>query len=128
MTRRDPWADAPAEMTVEEFKRRLAEQRSGSKYGNVPTEVDGIRFASRTEAERYGELLWLVRDGQISDLCLQPRYKLPGGITYVGDFAYTEAGRQVCEDVKGLQTGVFRLKWKLMRETYPDIELRIVER
>jgi len=26
------------------------------KYGAIPTEVDGIRFASKKEEKRYGEL------------------------------------------------------------------------
>lgn len=125
MAKRDPWADAPAEMTAAEYLERLKQER-GHKYGAEPCVVDGVRFASKAEARRYGELQLLVRAGQIVDLRLQPRYPLPAGIVYIGDFAYTEGGQAVCEDVKGFSTQAFRLKARLMRELYPTIDLRIV--
>ena len=46
------------------------------KYGAVPVEVDGIRFASKREANRYGELLMLARAREIWDLTLQPNFDL----------------------------------------------------
>jgi len=125
MAKRDPWVDAPAEMTAAEYLERLKGEK-GHKYSAEPCVVDGVRFASKAEARRYGELQLLVRAGQIVDLQLQPRYALPAGIVYVGDFAYTEAGKQVCEDVKGVETQAFRLKARLMRELHPDVELRLV--
>ena len=45
---------------------------------------------------------------------------------YEGDFAYTERGRWVVEDVKGVVTDVFRLKRRLFIERYPAIELRVI--
>lgn len=104
-----------------------------SKYGNVPTIVDGLRFASQAEARRYIELRLLERAGEILNLVCQPRYVLGSGKkppVYVADFAYSEAGRQVAEDVKGgeaTQTPVFKLKAKLFCERYPHVELRIVK-
>lgn len=101
------------------------------KYGNVPTVVDGIRFDSKAEAKRYGELKLLERAGEIRDLTCHPSYPIAGKACYVADFAYIEGGRQIAEDVKGGQatkTPTFRLKAKLFRERHPDIELRIVER
>lgn len=104
-----------------------------SKYGNVPTIVDGMRFASKAEARRYIELRLLERAGEILNLVCQPRYVLGSGTkppVYVADFAYSEAGRQVAEDVKGgeaTQTPVFKLKAKLFCERYPHVELRIVK-
>lgn len=102
-----------------------------SKYRNVRTQIDGRRFDSKAEANRYSELCLLQRAGVISDLECQPRYVVGTGKrppVYVGDFAYIESGRLIVEDVKGVQTPVFRLKAKLFRERYPDIELRIIER
>ena len=36
-------------------------------------------------------------------------------------------GRQTVDDVKGVLTPDFRLKYKLFRHRYPEIELRIVD-
>lgn len=90
------------------------------KYRNVPTEVDGIRFASKAEAKRYGDLKLLQRAGEIAELRCQPRYELAVNghkvCTYVGDFAYiTRTGMPVCEDVKGVETPEFKIKAKLFR-------------
>jgi hypothetical protein len=91
-----------------------------SKYGNVWTEVDGIKFQSKAEARRYSELKLLERSGEITDLILQPAYQLqcthhksgPFNVgRYVADFSYTDSrGTWVVEDVKGIETAIF--KWK----------------
>ena len=94
--------------------------RAPGKYGNKPTVLDGIRFASKREAARHGELRLLEKAGEISDLQLQTRFKLDvNGIvvcTYVADFTYAEKGRKfrVVEDCKGARTPLYKLKAKLM--------------
>jgi hypothetical protein len=92
----------------------------GSKFSNVPTTVDGIRFDSRKEARRFAELKLLERAGEIRDLEVHPRYPLTVNeqevCVYEADFFYREKdGRVVIEDVKGVKTPVYRLKKKLMR-------------
>ena len=111
----------------------------GNKFGAVKKTVDGIKFASGREADRYLELKLLLSAGEISDLKLQPKFQLQDGftdqwsgkreraITYTADFRYVENGHQVVEDVKGVQTAAFRLKWKLTKVQNPDIEFRIVK-
>ena len=95
-----------------------------TKYRNKPTEVDGIKFASKAEARRYSDLKLLERAGEISDLKLQPRYPLTvNGLlvcTYVADFDYVEARdeRTVTEDVKGVKTKDFIIKAKLFHALY----------
>lgn len=95
---------------------------SKSKFGNIVTEIDGIRFASKREASRYAELKLLQRIGEIVELECQPRYPLTlNGVklaTYVADFRYrvVASGEIVVEDVKSKPTitDVYRLKKKLM--------------
>jgi hypothetical protein len=95
--------------------------RRGGKYGNRRTVVDGITFASRREAARYGELKLLAQAGAVRDLRLQVRYPLVvGGLLvchYVADFVYwdRQSKSEVVEDVKGYRTDVYALKAKLMR-------------
>ena len=93
---------------------------SRSKYRAQPTVVDGIRFASQAEARRYGHLKMLERAGRIYDLELQPRFPLLVNAikvaTYVADFRYRFPGVSVpvVEDVKGVQTPIYRLKKKML--------------
>ncbi|WP_033471001.1 DUF1064 domain-containing protein [Bordetella bronchiseptica] len=101
----------------------------GAKYGNRKTVLDGITFASKLEAKRYGELRMLQRAGRISDLTLQPKFELIPSqrnadgkaerpVTYVGDFSYIEDGRRVVEDAKGMRTRDYIIKRKLMLEKH----------
>ena len=62
---------------------------------------------------------------------LEPKFTDADGkkhrsITYIGDFEYVQDGRVICEDVKGVETAVFRLKAELMARRYPNIKLKIV--
>ena len=90
-----------------------------NKYRNEPEEIDGIKFASKKEAKRYGELGNLVTHKFITNLELQPRYPIViNGVkvtTYVADFRYLDwNGNTVVEDTKGYKTDVYKLKKKLM--------------
>lgn len=109
------------------------------KYNAIPTVLDGIRFASKGEAHHYAELRLRERAGEISNLTLQPSFVLQEKFTdasgvkhraikYVGDFKYLENGRTVVEDFKGVETPAFKIKSKLFRALYRDIELRVVKR
>lgn len=95
------------------------------KYRNKPVEVDGYKFASKKEARRYHELKLLLNANVIDDLELQPRFpiELNGEkiCTYVADFAYTENGKRITEDVKSEITrknSTYRLKKKLVKAVY----------
>jgi len=92
------------------------------KFNNRKTIVDGIEFASRKEANRYGELKVLRDAGAISSLQLQVRYKLKVNgchiCDYIADFVYMRDGQPVTEDVKGRRTPVYSLKAKLMRAVH----------
>lgn len=102
-----------------------------NKYGAIPETVNGVRFASKREARRYRELLLLVAAREITGLVLQPKFDLIVAnkkvCKYIGDFLYTERGKHVVEDVKGVETALFRLKWKIVKALYGAYyEFRIV--
>lgn len=89
-----------------------------------------MKFDSKKEAARWGELLILQRVASISALRRQVRFPLVvNGVlvcVYVADFVYIEAGRRVIEDVKSAFTRklpVYRLKKKLMRAVW-GIDIR----
>ena len=109
-----------------------------SKYGNRKVQADGYVFDSHAESARYGQLQLMVSAGAISDLRVHPIYELQRAfvdrvgvrqraIYYEGDFEYWEKGKKICEDVKGTEVAVFRIKRKLFLYNYPHIELRIIK-
>ena len=116
-------------------------RRNFSKYNAKKTEVDGIIFDSKKEAERYRYLRQLEMDGVVRDLQRQVKYVLipaqrepdrigkRSGIirgrtiekecSYIADFVYTdEFGISHVEDVKGMRDGavysLFKVKKKMM--------------
>ena len=112
--------------------------RRPSKYKSRVAEVAGLRFDSQAEARRYSELAILEAAGAISGLAVHPRYELQAAFTdnagqrwaailYEADFAYTEDGAPVVEDVKGCATAAWRLKRKLFLYRYPALTLRVIQ-
>lgn len=96
----------------------------GRKYRNVPTVVDGIRFASKAEAARYNELVMLEKSGDIRWFIRQPSFDIGAGIRYVADFLIVwDDGRVTVEDVKGMQTEAFKMKRKLFEERFQSLEV-----
>jgi Protein of unknown function (DUF1064) len=97
-----------------------------SKYRAIPVTVDGVRFASKAEARRYGELKLLQKAGKIRKLECHPAFpyhddKGEVAFTYYADFAYFEGeipGRRTVEDVKGIKTPVYKLKKRLIEPRY----------
>ena len=113
------------------------------KYHNIKISVDGIKFDSKLEAERYAQLKMMERAGVIRGLELQPSFELlpsfrKNGKTwrktvYKADFRYIlcEGDKTIIEDVKGsisVITDVFRLKQKLFEYRYPELTIKIVTR
>ena len=108
-----------------------------NKYRNKKVQVDMYVFDSIRESQRYKELKLLEKVGEISNLELQPRFLLQDSfkkngktyrkIEYIADFQYIENGKAIVDDVKGMQTDVFKLKHKIFEKVYPDLELRIIK-
>ena len=94
------------------------------KYGNRKVWLDNILFQSVHEADRYKELIMLQSAGLITELELQPRFKIviegQKICTYIADFRYlsTETGQRITEDAKGYPTPEYKIKKKLVRALY----------
>lgn len=103
-----------------------------NKYGAQKVAIDGYTFASKAEARRYDELRWLAIGKQIRDLSVHPSWPLTiNGVTigrFTGDFSYFEAGKLVCEDVKGVISEAASLRMRVFLALYPEIQLRIIQR
>lgn len=113
-----------------------------TKYLNRKCEMDGYTFDSQKEMNRYLELKMLRDYGKITDLVLQPRFKIldkvvweDGGKTlrsryYVADFKYTSGDETIVEDVKSAITAgnpVYTLKRHLFLAQYGE-SVRFIEK
>lgn len=121
----------------------MSSRRSGRlKYNTSKNKpyCDGYFFDSKAEMRRYIQLKMMQQQGLISDLSLQPVYKISkGGVRdpatgrmmsarkYKPDFRYIEEGKVIIEDVKSKITSkekTYRLKRQLFCEQYVGFTFR----
>ena len=122
-------------MTAAAFRAGKAEKAAKprkNKFNAKRVTIDGREYDSKAEARRGELLITLEKAGKIGGLERQRRFPLLSSsgeliTTYVCDFAYWshERDRFVVEDVKGVETPVFKLKRKMMRALL-GIEVEVV--
>ena len=103
-----------------------------NKYNNKKVVIDGIKFDSKKEANRYQELKVMEKAKIIKNLRLQVPYVIieksqhGRAIKYIADFVYydNEKGREIIEDTKGFRTDVYKIKKRLMSEQGNEITER----
>lgn len=101
-----------------------------SKYNAKKVEYNGITFDSTVECEYYRYLESRLHIDGFDYIQVQPRYELIPKIgkqrktEYIADFAlYFETKLIEVIDVKGMATETAKLKAKLFRYKYPDVQL-----
>ena len=86
-----------------------------------------MKFPSKAERSYYDKLCLLKASGEVLFFLRQVPFHLPGDNTYRADFMvfYSDGTAKVI-DVKGVETEVFKVKKRLLEETYP-FKLEIVK-
>lgn len=104
-----------------------------SKYGSRKVTYNGRIYHSAAEAAHAQELDALLRAKVILSWIPQIRIAVlwPDAekvvCTVVVDFIVQPcAGPPYCEEVKGVQTPVYRLKRKLLMLAYPELDYRVL--
>lgn len=111
-------------ITEDEYQRILKRNQvvsKPSKYRNVKTIVDGIRFDSKLES-RYYEYLKSLGVSFIR----QASFHLEGGVKYVCDFFIWDITGVTVVDCTGVMTQTKRNKLKQVKARY-GIEVQIVK-
>lgn len=101
------------------------------KYKNKPVIVNGVKFDGMREAYFCNQLSFLQHKKIINDLEFHPKWKIEHNKTKICDYSadakfYFDKLLYVI-DVKGKETQVFRLKKKLMKAFYPDIDIILIK-
>lgn len=118
-------------MSIDEYKKR----NKGSKYHNQRTEYNGEMYDSKKEADYARRLQFLKHAKKLEDRVIDIERQVPFTITvgkrgkavatYFADFRVTYGDlRQEVIDVKGVRTGVYILKKKLVEEIH---QIKIIE-
>lgn len=100
-------------------------KRQGNKFNAKTATYGGRTYHSKKEADYAMELDWLLKAGQITKI--EPQHKISLDIegihiaNYFMDFKVTlPDGRIEMHEVKGYETDVWRMKWKLAKALYPE--------
>jgi hypothetical protein len=101
------------------------------KYGNEPTEYNGVVYHSALEAACAAELDRLRDDPAVRGpfvVMRQARFELYPDILYVADFLLTfwEEPAKVVVEAKGVRTAAWKLKERLFRAELPGVPLLVV--
>jgi hypothetical protein len=112
-----------------------------NKFNAKPVLIDGIKFDSTKEGQRYMVLKSLLQQGRIENLTLRPLFTLQAGfryhtgkwvraITYKADFQYEQEGQTIVEDVKSEITkkkADYRIRVRLFMKKYHDSNILFIE-
>lgn len=116
--------------------RRSKYNVDNSELGKLKRTYEGILFDSQLECRFYSQYLApKLKEGTIKDIKRQVRYELlpsfvykskkQRAIAYVSDFdVLFSNGCFVVIDVKGMIKPIDRLKAKLFKYKYPDIDFK----
>lgn len=110
-------------------------QRYGNKYGAKRQEYGGVQYHSKKEAGHAAELDLMQKAGLIKSWRRQERIDLSVNgfhiCNYYIDFTVTHNDDSIeYVEVKGFETEVWRLKWKLFEALYsgiPNVRLTVVK-
>jgi len=113
-------------------------QKSGNKYHAKSNQLDGVTYDSKLEAAYAAELQLRQHAGEITKVERQVKLDLQvNGVhitNYYIDFIvhYPDGSREFTE-LKGLELGEWKLKWRLLEATFdsfkehPDDRLLVVK-
>lgn len=120
--------------TTEQYQDFIGKQKpKKNKYNAQRTKVDGILFDSKKEADYYVGLKMLLRAGEIKGFARQAEFVVIEGddetapTKYKADFVvFRNDGTAEIIDTKGVETEVFKIKMKALREKMPKLEVKKV--
>ena len=100
-------------------------KRQGNKFNAKSQTYNGRNYHSKKEADYAMELDWLKKAKQIKTIT--PQFKISLDINgvhianYFMDFKVDlPDGRIEMHEVKGFETDVWRMKWRLAKALYPE--------
>ena len=106
--------------------------RTKSKYNNKTKTYNGKTYDSIREATHAEELDWRIKAGEVKEVI--PQYKIPLKINdrhianYYIDFKVVLSDGDIeYHEVKGFETDLWRLKWKMTEALYPEYNLILIK-
>ncbi len=103
-----------------------------NKYNNKKQTYNGRSYDSILECKHAQELDWLLKSGEV--IKWEPQHKISLDINgvhianYFIDFkVWFKDGRIEFHEVKGMETEVWKMKWKITKAIFPDYNLVLLK-
>jgi len=96
-----------------------------NKYKAVKQTYNGYSYDSKLEAEHAMNLDFLLKAGIVTQWERQIKISLDINDIHIANYfcdfkVWFDDGRIEYHEVKGLETDLFKLKWKMSKALYPD--------
>lgn len=117
------------QISIDEFKKL---SKKTNKYHAEIVEYRDKKYDSKGEAEYAMKLDWRKKAGEITEITPQYPIKIiVNGVficNYVIDFRI-KLTNGICEyhEYKGMETDLWKLKWKLVKALYPHWEFKLIK-
>lgn len=118
-------------MSISDFKK-LNKKKDNNKYNAVRQTYNNYNYDSKREARHAFDLDCLIKEGEVTKW--QRQYKIEIVINgklicnYYIDFkVWYSDGRIEYHEVKGAETQLWRLKWKLSKVLHPDWIFKLIK-
>lgn len=103
-----------------------------NKFGAVKQTYRGYSYDSKLEAQYASQLDWMIKAKEVEKWERQVKISLDiNGVhiaNYFIDFkVYFTDGRIEFHEVKGAETEVWKMKWKISKALYPDYNFVLVK-
>lgn len=104
-----------------------------NKFNAIKQTYKGKSYDSRLEAKYAAKLDWRIKAGEVTKY--ETQHKIPLGYNgqhftnYFIDFkVWLQDGTIEYHEVKGLETDLWKLKWKMTKAFYPDYNLVLIKK
>lgn len=103
-----------------------------NKYGAVRQTYNGYSYDSKREAEHAAHLDWLIKAGEVERWERQVKISLDVNDIHIANYfidfvVYFTNGAIEYHEVKGAETDVWRMKFKLAKAMYPDYRFIVIK-
>jgi len=103
-----------------------------SKYKNVRQTYDGYSYHSKKEAEYAAKLDWMKKAGEVTKWERQVKISLDVNGVHIANYfidfkVYYKNGKIEFWEVKGMETDIWRMKFKLTKALYPEYKLVVLK-
>ena len=107
-------------------------QRRYAKYRNTKQTYGGYNYDSKLEAGHAENLDWLKKAKEVKKYERQHKIDIAVNGVHIANYfidfkVWFTDGRIEFHEVKGFETDLWRLKWKLTKAIYPDYNLVLIK-